>query len=558
MGTSLWLKRAGKPARWPLALTIALGELSGILLIIQTALLVRIIDAVIFHHAAVASLSGFFLGLLAIAAGRFAVLWASRRAGFECASRVKRLVRGEIVSHLRSLGPVTLAGIRTGEVLTVAVDGVEALEGFYARYLPQRALSTLLPITVLACVFPLDWISGLTLLLTAVFLPVSMVLIGEESHLRNQRLWATLARMSGRFLDILQGLTTVRMFDAARREAAEIERTTDGYRTATMSVLRIAFLSSFLLELLSAVSIAIVAILSGLRLMSGTMQFAPAYFILLVAPEYFLVLRTLGTFYHIRMEGMSAAERIIALLGTPTASSVAAGSAAGRALRTPRHSAGEANEIAFEGVSFSYNSKTVLDGISFVLPAGSRAALAGPSGAGKSTVLAILLRFIEPRAGRVLVDGVPLGLLDPREWRKRMAWLPQKPTLFHGTIRDNIRLGRPGAGDADIENAAELACMDDFLCRLAGGLDTVVGEAGQGLSVGQAQRVALARLFLREPSLVLLDEPAAHLDPASAELVMRSIDLLGSGRTLLVATHRQWAGAERTLVLAGGKVREQG
>jgi len=557
-GTSLWLRQNGRRVRRPLALTIALGELSGVLLVLQTALLVRIIDAVIFRHAAIASLSVFFLGLLAAVPARFVVMWASRRAGYECASRVKRLVRGEAVGHLRARGPIALAGMKTGEVVTVAVDGVEALEGYYARYLPQRALSTLLPFTVLACVFPLDWISGLTLVLTAVFLPVSMIVIGEESHARNQRLWATLARMSGRFLDILQGLTTIRMFGAARREAAEIERATDEYRTATMSVLRIAFLSSFMLELLSALSIAIVAILSGLRLMAGTMQFAPAYFILLIAPEYFLVLRTLGTFYHTRMEGMSAAERIIALLGArePAAAATAA-SAAERRPRLLPPSEGGGSLVVFEEVSFSYGPRTVLEGISFVLPAGSQVALTGPSGIGKSTVLALLLQFIEPGSGRVLVDGLPLQLRDPKEWRKRIAWLPQRPTLFHGTIRDNIRLGRLDASDPEIENAARLACMEEFLCRLAAGLDTIVGEAGQGLSVGQVQRVALARMFLRDPGLILLDEPAAHLDPHSAEQVMSSIGLLARGRTVLMATHRGSAGMERTLVLAGGRVREE-
>ena len=261
----------------------------------------------------------------------------------------------------------------------MAVDAVEALEGYYARYLPQRALSTLLPFTVLAVVFPLDWISGLVLVLTAAFLPVSMVVIGEESHVRNQRLWSTLARMSGRFLDILQGLTTVKIFGAVRREAAEIERSSGEYRAATMSVLRIAFVSSFMLELLSAVSIAIVAILSGLRLMAATMHFAPAYFILLVAPEYFLVLRTLGTFYHMRMEAMAAAERITGLLATaaPARPAEAVTSAA-----SPTRTR-EACSVTFDSVSFSFAARKILDGVSFSVPPGGHVALAGASGAGE-------------------------------------------------------------------------------------------------------------------------------------------------------------------------------
>ena len=329
---SQWLRKRNNPARRPLALTIALGELSGILLILQTALLVQIGNGVIFRSSGLSSLLPFFAALLAVIPVRVLAVWGSRRSAFECASRVKRAVRADVITHMRDLGPVTLAGMRAGEIVNTAVDAVEALEGYYARYLPQRALSTLLPFTILAAVFPLDWISGLVLVLTAVFLPVSMIVIGEESHARNQRLWAALARMSGRFLDILRGLTTVRMFGAAKREAEEIARVSEEHRTMTMSVLRIAFLSSFMLELLSALSIAIVAILSGLRLLAGSMQFAPGYFILLIAPEYFLTLRTLGTFYHARMEAMSAAEHVVAFLETAVGGGRAAGesSLAGR------------------------------------------------------------------------------------------------------------------------------------------------------------------------------------------------------------------------------------
>jgi ATP-binding cassette, subfamily C, bacterial CydD len=552
-GTAAWLQRNGRKIRLPLAVTIALGELSGILLIIQTALIVRVADQVIFQHAAVASLTGVFAALVVTAPLRFLVMWATRRTSFECASRAKRDIRGRLIARLRALGPVTLSGMHAGEVVTVAVDAVEALDGYYSRYLPQRALSVLVPFTVLAAVFPLDWISGLVLVLTAAFLPVTMIVIGEESHLRNQRLWATLARMSGRFLDVLQGLTTVKMFAAARREAAEIERASTEYRMATMSVMRIAFLSSFMLELLSAVSIAIVAVLSGLRLMAGGMHFARAYFILLAAPEYFLVLRTLGTFYHMRMEAMSAAERIAGLFETQA---LAGAPASSRIAAPPQ--LGKACAIRFQSVSLLYNTRTILDDLSFTVEAGQQVALTGASGAGKSSILNVLLRFLDPQRGRVLIDQAPLDLLDPREWFERVAWLPQKPTLFHGTVRENIRLGRLGATDEEIRQAATLACVEEFLPRLPAGLDTTVGEGGQGLSRGQLQRIALARLFLRAPSLVLLDEPTAHLDPESAHLVAEGITTLARGRTVILVTHRGSGGMDRTLVLEAGKVREGG
>ncbi len=312
--TSTWLRGRSRPARPNLALTVALGELSGILLILQTSLLVQIGNGVMFGGRTLRGLLPFFAALLGVVLLRAVVTWGSRRAAFECASGAKQTLRRELGGHLQSIGPIALAGMRAGEIAHTAVDAVEALDAYFSKYLPQRAIATLLPFTILAVVFPLDWISGLVLVLTAVFLPLNMIVIGEESHARNQRLWGKLARMSGHFLDALQGLATLKMFDASRREAEEIARTSEEYRGMTMSVLKVAFLSSFMLELISSVSIALVAILSGLRLLSASMQFAPGYFILLIAPEYFLTLRTLGTFYHSRMEAVSAADQVRVLL----------------------------------------------------------------------------------------------------------------------------------------------------------------------------------------------------------------------------------------------------
>jgi ATP-binding cassette subfamily C protein CydD len=421
------------------------------------------------------------------------------------------------------------------------VDAVEALDAYVSRYLPQRAIASLLPFTILAVVFPLDWISGLVLVLTAVFLPLSMIVIGDQAHERNQRLWARLALMSGRFLDVLQGLATVRIFSAARREAAEIERASREYRVLTMSVLRVAFLSSFMLELVSAVSIAIVAVISGFRLLHGTMAFSPAYFILLVAPEYFLTLRTLGTLYHSRMEAMSAAEQIRAFLDSgPPAKSGHTGSK--RVSRAPA--------ISFRGVLFSYGAAPVLSGLSMEIQSCERVALTGPSGTGKSTVFVLLNRFAAPQEGTIEIDGVPIQSLDVQEWRRMVAWLPQRPTLFHGSVRDNVRLGRRDASEEDIRRAVRLARAEEIP------LDAPVGEGGQGLSAGQAQRCALARLFLRSPMLVLLDEPTAHLDAASAALVSQSIQELSRGRTTIVVTHRaeSAAGMDRLIGIRGGKV----
>jgi ATP-binding cassette subfamily C protein CydD len=338
------------------------------------------------------------------------------------------------------------------------------------------------------------------------------------------------------------------MFDAVHRETREIERASREHRVLTMSVLRVAFLSSFMLELISAVSIAIVAVISGFRLLHGTMAFSPAYFILLVAPEYFLTLRTLGTLHHSRMEALSAAEQIEKFLETPARDkathSPAPGVAPGGHRRITRPPA-----IAFRDVDFSYGAGPVLSGLSLSVGSSERVAITGESGAGKSTLLALLNLFARPQQGRIEIDGAPLEALDPAEWRRAVAWLPQRPTLFHGSVRDNVRLGRQEASEEEICRSMARARVEEL------SLDTRVGEAGQGLSTGQAQRVALARLFLRAPLLVLLDEPTAHLDAENAALVSASVLELSSGRTTLLVTHRaeSAAGMDRIIEISHGR-----
>ena len=539
-----WLRGRAATVRRRLAAAVGLGEVSGILLVLQTGLLARVADQAIFRHASLSSLIPLFAGALGVILLRAALTAAARRAAFSCASAVKKDLRARCVRRMEALGPVALAGLRAGEIAHVTVDAVEALDGYFSKYLPQRAIAALLPFTILAVVFPLDWISGLVLILTAVFLPVSMIVIGDQAHERNQRLWGRLAQMSGRFLDILQGLSTIRMFGAVRREIAEIERTSGEYRTLTLSVLRVAFLSSFMLELISAVSIAIVAVISGFRLLHGTMAFGPAWFILLAAPEYFLTLRALGTFYHSRMEAMSAAAQVEAFLGNGDEGKGRPEPAWGRPLPAARPPA-----LAFRGLTFSYGSVPLLRELSLQVGPGEHLALAGHSGAGKSTLISLLLGFAQPQAGSIEVDLLPLGELDLQQWRRLVAWLPQRPTLFHGTVRENVLLGRPGASEADLRRAMELARISEL------SPDAPVGEAGQGVSSGQAQRIALARLFLRDNSLVvLLDEPTSHLDSRSAALVSESIQELSRGRTTILVTHRKEtaAGMDRLVTMPGG------
>ena len=535
------LRSLASSVRGRLAAAVALGEAAGILLILQTGLLARVADGLVFRRSPVAALLPLFAAALAAIVLRAAAAAAARGVAARCASKVKADLRSACTARIRRIGPLALSGMRAGEIAHVTVDAVEALDTYFSRYLPQRSIATLLPFTILAVVFPLDWISGLVLVLTAVFLPLSMIVIGEQAHERSRRLWSRLARMSGRFLDVLQGLTTVRLFDAARRETDAIERASQEHRVLTLSVLRIAFLSSFMLELISAVSIAIVAVISGFRLLHVTMAFSPAYFILLAAPEYFLTLRTLGTLYHSRMEAVNAAEQIEAFLNSPAETA--------RPMAATTAQVALAPSIAFREVDFGYAAAPVLTGFSLSIRAGEHVALTGPSGAGKSTILALLNRFALPQHGTIAIDGQPIHDFAEADWRRIVAWLPQRPTLFHGSVRGNVLLGRPDASEQDIRRAMSLARVEMIA------LDTPVGEAGQGLSVGQAQRIALARLFLRSPLLVLLDEPTAHLDSESAALVSEGIKELAAGRTTILVTHRaeSASGMDRVLEIRDGK-----
>ncbi len=547
-----WLREQARAGRASgrtagLAAAVALGEAAGILLVVQTALLVQVVNGALFRHATLAAALPGALGALAAICARAAATWASRAVSARYASGARLALRAAVIRRLPAVGPVALAGLRAGEIASTVVDAVQATEGYFARYLPQRAIATLLPFTILAAAFPLDWLSGLVLVLTALFLPLSMIVIGEEAHERNRKLWTTLSRLSGRFLDVLQGLPTVRMFDAAGREAAQIASASESYRAHTLSVLRVAFLSSLLMELVSALSIAIVAVLCGLRLLSGAMGFFPGYFILLVAPDYFLTLRQLGTFYHSRMEAVSAAETIRELLETPAARPGTGGH---------RPAPLQAPAVELRDLSFSYGDRKVLRRVRLRIAPGEQIALSGPSGAGKSTLLALLLGFAAPAEGGIEIDGVPLEQIEPDAWRARVAWLPQRPTLFHGTLLGNVTVGREGATGAEIERALRLARVDEFLPRLPQGLGSRIGEAGQGLSVGQAQRVALARLFLREPCLVLLDEPTAHLDPLSAALVSEGVRTLCEGRTSILVTHEPTAPGRRLVALRDGCLEE--
>ncbi|EWY39356.1 cysteine ABC transporter permease [Skermanella stibiiresistens SB22] len=505
------------------------------LLLVQAGLIAHVLHAAIVDHAPRADLMPALWGLLAIYGARAFCAWGAEVAGFSAAAGVRAGLRREVYAHIGRLGPAYVAGRHSGDLATVLVERVDALDGYFARFLPQMALSVLVPLTLLAAIFPVNWVVGGMLLLAAPFVPLFMSLIGMGAAAASRKQFDTLARMGGHFLDRLQGLTTLKLFGQARRELDLIRHVSDEYRQRTMGVLRIAFLSSAVLELFSAMAVAVVAVYVGFSLLgyvrfgpSGGVTLATGLFVLLLAPEFFFPLRQLAAHYHDRAAAVGAAARILEVLETPVEP------------RAGIHAPAGAGPMALEmvGVSFVHGvgegARPVLDGFSLNVEAGERVALVGPSGAGKSTVISLFLGFLRPGAGVVRIGGLEVGRIDPAEVT---AWVGQNPHLFHGTIRDNIRLARPDAEEDEIQAAADEARVTDFAARLPQGLDTLIGQRGHGISGGEARRVALARAYLKDAPILLLDEPTAGLDAANEALVLKALDTLARGRTVLIATH---------------------
>lgn len=531
-----------------LAADVALGLAGAALVLLQATLLADVL-ARAFHGARLAALAG-QIALLALAfLARGLTSWgfevAGRRGAAEVLSELRMaLVRRRVEGH-----PAALDGAGAGEIVAASIDGVGALEAYFARYLPQLVLACLVPLAVIAWIVPIDLESALIMLATLPLVPLFMWLIGTYTAQRTRRSWRELRLLSSHFLDVVRGLPTLRAFNRAKAQARGIEDSSERYRRATMCTLRLSFLSGSVLELAATLGVALVAVTVGVRLAGGGVGLRAALVVLILAPELYLPLRRLGAEFHASADGLAVAERVLDLLEAPPEASIVGD----RRAASPAVVA-----VRFERVSFRYPARPglVLEELDLELDPRETLALVGDSGAGKSTIAALLLRFADPTAGRITVGGCDLACCDVGAWRRQLAWVPQRPTLVRGTVADNLRLANPAAGEAELRRAAVLAGADAFIQALPNGYGTAVGEGGRALSAGERRRVALARAFLRDSPLVILDEPTADLDPAAAAQVGEAIERLRGERTVLLIAHSPELAArsDRVVTLEGGRL----
>ena len=526
----IWLLAEAKKIRGLLLVVVLLAAGTGLLVVFQARQLSIACQRIVMQGEDVASVVS-IAGILAlIATGRCICTCLLEHKSAAVAAEVKRSLRSRLYRKIQALGPAGVAGEEPGSLIETITRGVDELEPYFTRFIPQLFLAAILPLMFLVIIVPSEWRSSLVLLFSAPFIPLFMVLIGKGSEQLHRRQWRRLSRMAGHLIDLVQGLPDLIIFGAAKKEAATVARVSEEYRSATMSVLRVAFLSAFALEFFATVGTAVVAVIIGFRLLAGALTLQEGLFVLLMVPEFYLPLRNLGLSYHARMQGVAAAERIAPLLAKPFPEGFSG------TLPAPEG----APAICFEEVSFRYGGdRGGVTCINLDLPSGSITALAGESGAGKSTLARLLAGLARPEAGRILVNGLDLTTLAPDSWRARLAWVPQNPYFTAGTLRENLLLGRPDAAESEINAALEAAAAAGFVTALPLGLDTVLGDRGAGLSGGELKRLALARAYLCRATVVILDEPTAGLDAENERLVGEALEKLARGRTVLLISHRE-------------------
>jgi ATP-binding cassette subfamily C protein CydCD len=522
------LLRFARSTRRFLVLSVLVGSVTAFLVIAQAWLIATVVADAFVHHRSLASLRDPLVALLLVVVGRAVLAWAAERAAQRSSVSVKSELRLQAAERVAALGPAGLEGRDTGRISVLMTTGIDALDGYFSRYLPQLFLAVIVPVAIVAVAAGADWVSALLIAVSLPLIPIFMALVGATTRDRTARRMRSLQRLAGHFLDVVAGLPTLKVFGRAKAQARAIADVTDRYRTATMATLRLTFLSSLVLELLATVSVALVAVAVGLRLLGGTLTFHDALFVLVLAPEAYLPLRALAATYHASADGVQAAADVFELLEAPDA-----GPGGGR-------TRAQGTRLAIHGLEVTYAGRRIpaVHDLDLVVETGEVVALTGPSGCGKSTVLSVILGLRRPDAGHVRLGDVDLAELDLADWRARLGWMPQRPHLFARTVAENVRLGRPDASDGEVEAALESAGLTRVVHGLPHGIGTRLGEGGAGLSAGERQRLALARAFVREAPLLLLDEPTASLDNETEADVLSTVGRLLDGRTALVVAHR--------------------
>ena len=522
------------------------------LILAQAGLLAHVLSAAA-AGAGASALRGSLVLLLAVLAGRAITTQAGEAAALRAAAVVKERLRSGLARQALRLGPGWLGQQRPGEVAELATGGLDSLDPYFARYLPQLVLAVAVPVAVLAAVSAADWISGLIIAVTLPLIPLFAALVGLRTRAQAHRSWQLLAGLSGHFLDVVQGLATLKLFGRSAAQEQVIAEITGEYRSSVMATLRIAFLSALVLELSASLATALVAVEVGLRLLYGHMGYSTALLVLLLTPEAYLPLRNASAQFHASAGGVTAAGRVFEILDTAAPS----GRPTPGRLTVPDL---RCQPIRFNRVTVAYPGRPMpaVAGLDLTVRPGERLTITGENGAGKTTLLSLLLRFTAPTAGRIEVGAVDLSAIPAQAWRERLAWLPQHPALFGWSVAENIALGRPGASRAAVERAATLAGAACFISELPAGYETLLDERALRLSAGQRKKIALARLFLRDARLLLLDEPAEHLDQASAAELGAAIVRLSADRTVIVVSHRgeMIDGSGRTLLMRDGALTE--
>ncbi len=532
--------------RKPFLLSILSGLLASAFTIILAYFLAKSISEIFLEKKSIANVSNYLIFFFCAAILKAFFIWSEKNQINVVVSSIKKDLRKTIFENLFVSKDDAYSTIKNGEVSNTIVKGVEALDDYFSKYLPQLFLSALTPILILLFVFPLDVLSGVVLMVTAPIIPLLMYLIGSSAEELNKKQWKSLSRMSGYFLDVLQGILTLKMFNRTKEEIKKIDEVSNHFKSTTMKVLRIAFLSALVLELLSTISIAIIAVEIGLRLMYGKMEFGNALFILILAPEFYFPLRQLGVRYHAGLEGVVAFKSIQKLLVKDKS-------------KTPDKTEEFVNgDIEVKDISFIYKSRNseVLSNVSLKIEKGTTVAIVGESGSGKSTLLKILMKFITPSGGEVLINKININHIEDDKWHNSIGWVSQNPHIFNKSIYDNIMLAKPTATETEIIDAAKNALLHTSILKKENGYQTIVGEYGAMLSGGEIQRLALARIFLRDAPILFLDEPTSSIDSIHEKKIFSRIKKILSKQTIVVVTHRinTIVNADKIIIMDKGKV----